>query len=1076
MSIPLPSRTSKILVIAALLWLADSMAPAVAPPPDPGALLVRALRKQSEEKDTLHGALILGGRREAGMLKLAGFCDSDGQKSAIEKEAERLTADNPRWKKAFPAGVSADGLKLLPIRSKYLAILQADFARPDRTGPDAAVLRQSRFDDAFFADDPATGVKLVFRGVSLAIVDDLETRLRQGVREAVDRLDALAQLRPILAEYPLRWDFKSIALSKQPISLLQNKSAEDPEMAGVLFWNNWYDGVKVLHIEGVVRRTEQIKTAESWMKGLGADPRCFAAGLEKPWSFKEMSVDADFLKLAALQEQLAKSTAPGPRSVRLDRVYFTWPGETRLLQLNLQGIWLDPDYKEPDLRKQIFDAWPTLKARYNPTPNYDNLKPVPFNRQPIYLLQNEAARDPAMDGSLFWTSWFDSNGVLQIQGIVMSKKQLETAEKLMKDLRPDPRILRPSDGKSGWSFKEMKIEERFLEVPPLQKRIAADAQLKSIRVDRLYFSYPGETKLLQLNVKGVCIDPTYSTPEGRGRIQPLLNSRIDATYPGLKAQYHPTPNYDGLELLSQPRTTLQLLVARGGDVVDPRKHNPLDGVGIAPGAYYDEKGRLCIRGVWLGPSQEKPLRKLMPVLARFGLMRNDEDFQLKLVELRTDLVLEELREWLADPLGEAPEDARADRLYFDANGLLTLQGHHVHPRDKLAIAAKLVQIITDNPRMGGKVKVEDLASRLLSRSKPAEPKTYFVALGGKNEKPKEPKEPKVEEGPKIDSTPWPHWTQELRRMVQTPDPAEKAKAALRPDRKWDGVWLVRGSFSPEGVYTLAGLGDSARQIAQLSELLRELSESQRWQRALGKGWDLKRLRVLPLAPMLARMRIVMPAWPVFDGMTLLGASHDVKGVLVLRIRQIIAGGARAAATARSAAAAEMERQLLNDDRWKVRAAAGVRFSEVGPPVAPSGDAETLLLRSRVLLRRWLLDHSGVCCLADCPLVSQEEMRKAVGEVRGLLDAVILNAPGESSAWFLRALCYAMEGDTVQADRDLRRMVEAERHPEEGRFLRSNRLAFSEPFQGVYRKLLNDAKEKKISRDIAAGKPPITLSR
>ena len=56
------------------------------------------------------------------------------------------------------------------------------------------------------------------------------------------------------------------------------------------------------------------------------------------------------------------------------------------------------------------------------------------------------------------------------------------------------------------------------------------------------------------------------------------------------------------------------------------------------------------------------------------------------------------------------------------------------------------------------------------------------------------------------------------------------------------------------------------------------------------------------------------------------------------------------------------------------------------------------------------------------------------------------------------------------------MVEVERNTEEGKFLKSNRLAFTEPFQGVYRKLLNEKTEKRISRDIVAGKPPITLSR
>ena len=116
---------------------------------------------------------------------------------------------------------------------------------------------------------------------------------------------------------------------------------------------------------------------------------------------------------------------------------------------------------------------------------------------------------------------------------------------------------------------------------------------------------------------------------------------------------------------------------------------------------------------------------------------------------------------------------------------------------------------------------------------------------------------------------------------------------------------------------------------------------------------------------------------------------------------------------------EIEQQLLEHDQWKARVlpigrgaapAAAVRLFPVGKPEAPHRDSEVLLLRSRVMLKQFLQDHSGVCHIALCPPAAVPEMRHTIEDVRGLLDAVLLNTPGESSAWYLQLpLCYAMEG-------------------------------------------------------------------
>ena len=59
-----------------------------------------------------------------------------------------------------------------------------------------------------------------------------------------------------------------------------------------------------------------------------------------------------------------------------------------------------------------------------------------------------------------------------------------------------------------------------------------------------------------------------------------------------------------------------------------------------------------------------------------------------------------------------------------------------------------------------------------------------------------------------------------------------------------------------------------------------------WRAYLPNGFSLEGLHLVALDPMLARMRIVLPDHPEFDGLTLLRGFHDIQGRLVLRFSQI----------------------------------------------------------------------------------------------------------------------------------------------------------------------------------------------
>ena len=384
-----------------------------------------------------------------------------------------------------------------------------------------------------------------------------------------------------------------------------------------------------------------------------------------------------------------------------------------------------------------------------------------------------------MAGVLFWDNWYDRDGIIHIDRVVHTPQQAEKAESWMKTTEADPLCFRPG-AKTPWRWKETKVEEGFMQVGALQAKLAGDAGLKYNRLDPLSFTSFRPDSKAQLQFKGVCLNPAYGDASGKKTINVKLDQKTFATWPSMTSRFSAVTNPNEIKDLRQPWPLLQIHIARGGDVAYAKKKNPLDGVGIAPDAYYDEEGRLCLRGVWLGTDQKKHLEPLLGILPRFKLMRNNKDFQLKLVELRSDLVLKELRVWLADPLKSAPEDARAERLFFDIRGRLTLQSHHVLEKDKDAIREQLRQIIEVNPKMNGK----DNSRRpgYLHRDHVGQGKArraediHFVSMKAAPPPPKRAK---------IDSTPWSSRTQELREMVQWP--IEGSDKFIPRSLNWDGI-------------------------------------------------------------------------------------------------------------------------------------------------------------------------------------------------------------------------------------------------------------------------------------------------
>src|SRR5581483_3857033 len=106
-----------------------------------------------------------------------------------------------------------------------------------------------------------------------------------------------------------------------------------------------------------------------------------------------------------------------------------------------------------------------------------------------------------------------------------------------------------------------------------------------------------------------------------------------------------------------------------------------------------------------------------------------------------------------------------------------------------------------------------------------------------------------------------------------------------PPERWDGVWFTRGFYDPQGNYFPVGYIGKEEQRRQIDLLLQELAPT-KWRPQLPNGWNLERLKLLPIQPMVDRLRVVMPAYTEFDGLTLRRAFHDVTGTLVLRVSVI----------------------------------------------------------------------------------------------------------------------------------------------------------------------------------------------
>ena len=138
---------------------------------------------------------------------------------------------------------------------------------------------------------------------------------------------------------------------------------------------------------------------------------------------------------------------------------------------------------------------------------------------------------------------------------------------------------------------------------------------------------------------------------------------------------------------------------------------------------------------------------------------------------------------------------------------------------------------------------------------------------------------------------------------------------------------------------------------------------------------------------------------------------------------------------------------------------------------PAGGAR-LVQRASSELRLDLLGHAGLECPPGTVLIAAVSLDKRIRAAMQTLDAAILQVPGDSTGWFLRAMCHDLKRDRLQADRDMRRVaaLESEANLDQTQF--ATRLRRIEMPQGSLRRTLNT--RLKNARERSAD-PPLRLA-
>ena len=683
----------------------------------------------------------------------------------------------------------------------------------------------------------------------------------------------------------------------------------------------------------------------------------------------------------------------------------------------------------------------------------DKLERVELANQPHILLQTEAIA-LGLDDVFLATSRFDALGKLKIEGVAGSAETVTAIE----DMRLPP-------GKWGHaSLKEVAVKDWPLGRTNLQAWLAgnSDPRFHFARADRVYAKFFEDFDETAKRKKfRVRLGVETSALEGvEGKTADAKDARWDA-----KVKFHVSTTWDDFTRKSWPDITgnpdtlvthVDLSFEKVRDELQEAiaAKQEVDGTLIGKKARFNDRGELELSGICTSAASRKLTTEEItrflrdkspkkPGLPDRGV--NTSGFAL----IDTAAVLRDLNEWV---FNEKIDDVRVDRIYFDKAGELILMA--MGPQGaKMAIDKRFEGLLAEHGILAKLKKSREEITVLRSP-----PPIEYVLATNQNELAKEANDPPR----KLNYTPVGSLTAELRKYM----------SEHRRDPNWRGVVVRHGYFDRTDfnrpIYSLDVIVDRPAQKAALDKLVLEFTQKPAFASYLPKGVNPGiQTEVVPLDPMITRLRDVMPADPLFDHFRVEDAAHDDQGNLVL----IVAGAGTPASLEPKNDEPDpvgqirkrLKRMLDADSLWKQRSSLkkdSRLVLEYGNPNGPVPiDAEIAGLTSSYVV------HNDLC--KDLP---------EAPKVREMLRTALMHETGDSTLWYLSAVANFLDGKEVLAKRDLYRLAVIEKDhalDSPATEKRKARLKNLEALQGQSRVAVNELL-KRAYRDVFADRPPLAM--
>jgi hypothetical protein len=674
--------------------------------------------------------------------------------------------------------------------------------------------------------------------------------------------------------------------------------------------------------------------------------------------------------------------------------------------------------------------------------DFEGVKAVRSEKLPHIVLQkaaNEAGKtNPALDEVKFNDAKFDAKGQLVIVGLsghdrdkiiewlaaAMKEKLADNLAALGTDGKPAPIMfnLTPPPKGTDWPLSPAAVQKAII--------AANHPGLSRIRIERAYLT-SSSAKADEANPTGVNWSYALSgivigtQPLPRADVDTITKDVMPAAFAAAKWTPITTGDLDKLTLadnrVPDPGPKFQKVIA---------EHPALDGVRLDAHTEFGSDGKLVLVGLQPGLDAKgldelnTTIRAVLEALATgsdgnplYKKLGDRGVSDVKLERVRVRELHTALQQWARDTLDET----RLARLYFDANGVLTLTCDTPVPANEVAAKAELKKRAT--------------AQRIPLTPSDATPEKGLLPAPKGVKEPKEAKEPKDTKdnvgsssrsaarlvGRSADDAKQPGTDPAVK---PSPAPLKRSLVAFLQEettnpknKQWEAVLIERGFFNEKNEFTIRGVVNTEAQKRALIAYFDKLAKDPEWENYFKPAsYAAPELEVIPMGKLVDRVQRVMPAYEVFDGIRVTNAKYvfekDSKGA----DGQTLVFVAHLVGRTDREAPAKLHELIAEDAKFfgrRLPKGRMIRF-EKDPDEVPSSE----------LLGEFSIGYGATA-------LSKGEMEKA----KAWLDAGLLHYPQEAAIWFLSAYYHHLRGDEELARRDLYRMIDIE-----------GRLAFDGPIQ------------------------------